>query len=83
MKPLGIPQGLITVMPVCAVIASVGIVVHQTVRHDQLKSKLAAREKEIAVLERQYEKLRRDAGGAAVAQSTRANSSAHHHHDGE
>ena len=77
MKMSRLSQRLVSIMPIVAVLASSAIVAQQSIRHDQLKAKLASYEKERSALEKRYNALRK-ASGLPVASDPDGGS---HHHD--
>lgn len=83
MKMSRLSQTLVLIMPIFTVIASAGIVTHQTLRRDSLQRRMDAFEKEHAVLEKRYKALRKAAGEPEAADTAAGEGEAHHHHDGD
>lgn len=79
MKMSAFSQRLILFVPILSVLASAGIVAHQSLRRDQLQRKMAAFEREHAALEKQYKALRKDAGEPEIPEAPTAEGDGHHH----
>jgi cell division protein FtsL len=81
MKPSGLSNKLVFMLPVFCVLASAGIVTQQTIRRNRLQSELTAYEKEHSALDKRYRELSKAAGKPIPAEAD--SSDEHHHHDGD
>ena len=64
-------------LPLVAIVASAGIVGHQTARRDRLQQEVTASEKEYAALEKRHKELQRAAGITPAPEEAHE----HTHHD--
>jgi hypothetical protein len=85
MKPSGLSNKLVFMLPVFCVLASAGIVLQQTIRRNQLQSQLSAYEKEHSALDKRYRELSKATGTPLPAEASpaEAHDDGHHHHDGD
>ena len=79
MKTSRLVQNSIFILPILSIVASFGVVAHQTVRRDRLKKQLTTYEQERTVLETRYKELSKASGRAVAADATTADSDSHHH----
>jgi hypothetical protein len=79
MKLSRLSQNLIVILPIVSILASAGIVVQQTARHDRLEKELAASDREYDTLENRYLELTKAPGSKKPAAAPQR----HEHHDGD
>jgi hypothetical protein len=78
MKTSRLSQNLVFFLPILCVVASAGIVVQQSSRHDRLEREVAAMNAEQERLEKRLKELKNPAGASAPEEESHT----HAHHDG-